>query len=544
MFVGPNNPGKSLVLREIGSALFDPTDARFPHARSWPGYIDPNKRRIIRRLRAPEPEWARIRSYFENVDATGMAYVGSLLSGGQIQAPYLDTHRLLKGIEEENRPDLMAQARDMVRRSQVEILDGQQRLNLINPRPLGNLKQVPTNHLQALFRDDARRRRLAEMTKEAFGMYFVIDPTAGGQLQVAMSPDLPRTVEEERSLTDEAIRFYSDSTPIAEMSDGVKAYSGILAAVLSTELKLVLIDEPDAFLHPPLARRLGTILTILASERDGNVLASTHDSNFLMGCIQAGKPVNVVRLTYRDGIATARLLEADRLRNMMRDPLLRSTRVMDALFHQGAFVCEADSDRAFYQEINDRLLGENQGAAVDCIFLNSQNKQTIRRIVGPLRDMGIPAAGIVDLDIIKKGNDHDLSDLMKAANVSDGLVKSLGQLRGEVGSAFAAQNLSPKRAGVGSLGDPEQQAAEVLLRDLAEYGIFLVPVGELERWLPGLGVPSDTPEQKRDWLPLIFGEMGCDPDEAGYLKPSADDVWSFVQHIGKWIADPSRKGMP
>ena len=33
------------------------------------------------------------------------------------------------------------------------------------------------------------------------------------------------------------------------MSDGVKAYSGILAAVLSTDLKVILMDEPDAFLH-------------------------------------------------------------------------------------------------------------------------------------------------------------------------------------------------------------------------------------------------------------------------------------------------------
>jgi ABC-type multidrug transport system ATPase subunit len=116
------------------------------------------------------------------------------------------------------------------------------------------------------------------MTKEAFGTYLVIDPTGGGQLQIAMSSDLPETVDEERSLSEKAIRFFSNATPIAEMSDGVKAYSGILAAVLSTDLKLILIDEPDAFLHPPLARRLGSTLTTLASERDGNVLASTHDS--------------------------------------------------------------------------------------------------------------------------------------------------------------------------------------------------------------------------------------------------------------------------
>lgn len=327
------------------------------------------------------------------------------------------------------------------------------------------------------------------------------------------------------------------------MSDGVKAYSGILAAVLSQDLRVILLDEPDAFLHPPLARRLGNALTALASERDGNVLASTHDSNFLMGCIQAGKPVNVVRLSYREGEASARLLEAGRLRTMMRDPLLRSTRVMDALFHQGALVCEGDADRAFYQEINDRLMGAGRVALTDCVFLNAQNKQTIRRIIGPLREMGIPAAAVVDLDIVKKGTSNDLRDLMAAAKVPDGLIKSFGQLRGEVEAAFAAQDLVPKRAGIASLVAGQRDSANVLLRDLAEYGIFVVTVGELELWLPTLSVGSETQDQKQNWLPSIFDRMGNDPDEVGYLEPKVGDVWGFIEQIANWVADPLRKGM-
>ncbi len=508
----------------------------------WEGRIPPNKRRLIGRISVLKPEWARIRHHFEKTDAMGLAYVGSLLNMGQPHANRVDTVQFLKGIEESGRADLLEQARLMVLRSEVEILDGQRRLNLVDSRPAGDLKQPPSNLLQTLFRDDDRRHRLAEMTKEAFGVYLVIDPTGGAQLQIAMSPVLPKTVDEERSLSESAIRFFTDATPISEMSDGVKAYSGILAAVLSSDLKVILLDEPDAFLHPPLARRLGAALTTLASEREGNVFASTHDSNFLMGCIQAGKAVNVVRLSYREGIATARLLEAGRLRKMMRDPLLRSTRVMDALFHQGAIVCESDADRAFYQEINDRLSGAN-GAAMDCIFLNAQNKMTVRRIVQPLREMGIPAAAIVDLDIVKKGTGNDLRDLMAAAYVPDGLIKSYGQLRGEVEAAFVANARVPKRDGIDSLERSQRETAQVLLRDLGEYGIFLTQVGELEKWLAFLGVPSDTPEQKRDWLPSIFDRMGSDPDGPGYLQPGDDDVWSFIRQISKWIDNPSRKGM-
>lgn len=35
---------------------------------------------------------------------------------------------------------------------------------------------------------------------------------------------------------------------------------------------------PEAFLHPPLIRKLGRRLTEIVSERGGNVLASTHSA--------------------------------------------------------------------------------------------------------------------------------------------------------------------------------------------------------------------------------------------------------------------------
>ncbi len=139
------------MLREIGSALFDPRDPRLGHMIPWQGYIAPDARCIVRRLRVPEPEWAQIRSYFENADAMGMSYVGSLLTERPHQPGHISTAQFLKAIEEEHNPDLLVQARQMVLRSQVEILDGQRRLNLVDPRPSGNLKQVPTNLLRLCF---------------------------------------------------------------------------------------------------------------------------------------------------------------------------------------------------------------------------------------------------------------------------------------------------------------------------------------------------------------------------------------------------------
>src|SRR5260370_23066181 len=84
----------------------------------------------------------------------------------------------------------------------------------------------------------------------------------------------------------------------------------------------------------------------------------------------------------------------------MRNPLLRSTGVLGGLFYESVIVTESDADRAFYQEINERLLRfQPERGLNNALFLNAQNKQTVPTILAPLRQLGIPAAGIVDVDV-------------------------------------------------------------------------------------------------------------------------------------------------
>ena len=106
----------------------------------------------------------------------------------------------------------------------------------------------------------------------------------------------------------------------------------------------MLIDEPEAFLHPTLSRKLGREMATLANERDGNIFASTHSSSFLKGCVESGTPTNIVRLTYSAPKATARALAPEKLKELMRDPLLRTAGLLDALFYHGIVVGEGDSE--------------------------------------------------------------------------------------------------------------------------------------------------------------------------------------------------------
>jgi len=262
----------------------------------------------------------------------------------------------------------------------------------------------------------------------------------------------------------------------------------------------------------------------------------------LMGCIQSGVRVNIVRLTYNSNNPTARLLDQNKLLKLMRHPLLRSSGVLNALFYDAVVVTEADTDRAFYDEINERLLSAGDARGIShCLFINAQNKQTIWEIVRPLRELGIPAAGIVDIDVIKEGGEVWKKPL-EGAFVPELSHSGLQVDRGRLLEAFGKKvgKDMKRHGGTAILDGTDRDAATDLFSRLAEYGVFVVPGGEVESWLQILAVTGHGPE----WLIAMFEKMGDDPDQEAYVRPGAADVWAFLDTIRRWIGDPRRKGIP
>ncbi len=94
--------------------------------------------------------------------------------------------------------------------------------------------------------------------------------------------------------------------------------------------------------------------------------------------------------------------------------------------------------------------------------------------------------------------------------------------------------------GIDLLRPNDKEAASNLFDRLAEYGLFVVRRGEIEQWLSGLGARGHGP----NWLVDVFEKMGEDPSTPSYVKPGADDVWSFMETLKRWLVNPKRKGIP
>ncbi len=421
------------------------------------------------------------------------------------------------------------------------MLDGKSRITLVNEQNATDLQQAPQNFLVILFRDDDKRVDVRRIAHDAFDTYFVVDPTALGKLRIRYSSTEPSNHLQERGIHREAVEFHGKALNIQDASDGVKAFTGIITQIIAGDPSVILIDEPEAFLHPALSFKLGKEVAVSAASSDKRLFVSTHSANFVMGCIQSGAPTNIVRLTYQHGVPTARTLPNEKLLRLMRNPLLRSTGVLEGLFYESVVVTESDSDRAFYQEINERLLRSCPLKGIpNCLFLNAQNKQTIHHIVQPLRELGIPAAGIVDVDILKDGG-KNWTDFLKGGFIPEVSNIGFGQIRSAIRQKCEDTGKDMKRdGGVEILDATDKEAAQNLFRQLGEYGLFVVESGELESWLKALGATGHGPS----WLIDIFEKMGEDPDDANYVAPTESDVWAFIEQVGRWLKSPDRKGIP
>ena len=530
VFVGPNNSGKSKTLSEIQSFCQDGrVDQNFVIIEN----IDIGKFDSV--TAGKEIERIKLKPNLNESIPLSNVIVGKFGSRTQVEKT-----NLLQALTCRNQPYFLEWFCQWYLKYQTIILNGQSRMQLINEQNAGDLLQPPTNSLAVLFRDDKKRENFQRIIFDAFGLYPVIDPTNLGKLRIKLSAEKPTPIME-RGLTDEVVKFHSRAVDISLMSDGVKAFTGIILQLIAGDPKIVLVDEPEAFLHPSLAFLLGKEIGKIAFSQDKKAFISTHSPNFIMGCLQSGVPINVVRLTYLGGVATSRILSNEKLSVLMRNPLLRSTGVLSGLFYESVIVTESDTDRAFYQEINERLLRfKPEWGIRNCLFLNAQNKQTVSQIIRPLRELGIPAAAIVDIDILKEGGTV-WSSFLDGGYVPEITKQSLDQSRALLNKKFKELNLDMKRnGGIEQLPSCDRSSAEDLFSQIEEYGLFSLRFGELESWLKVLGVTGHGPK----WLIDIFEKMGDNPDAPNYMKPTDADVWKFTYTIRSWLNNPHRKGIP
>lgn len=402
----------------------------------------------------------------------------------------------------------------------------------------------PAPPVLELLKRPESRAMLRELTEPAIGLHVVVDMVTNAPnvlLRVAREAP-PSGVE--GAYTESASEYFEGASPLEAQSDGIQAYVGMMAAIVVSTSECVFIDEPEAFLHPPLVRHLARNLSSLASRAGGRqFFVATHSSELLAAVAASGVEANILRFSPSARLGHARLLDTRQLQSVALDPYLRNTRTLDALFQNGAVVCEGEGDRLLYQEINERLLNctPTRGCP-STVFLSAYGWQAVPRMVGPLREMGVAAACILDADTIMGS---EFANILDCAQVPRGRreawLMQRASLKQSIKNRLGSKEVCLERETLAQLSDSERHDLADMCADLRRYGIFVVPVGELEDWLSSLSNPAKK-TNKRYWLECVLKALGGDPASDDYVRAGTGDIWEFIEAIAVWLMDAKRRG--
>ena len=99
----------------------------------------------------------------------------------------------------------------------------------------------------------------------------------------------------------------------------MRSFAGILFDVFTSHKTITMIDEPEAFLHPPQARLLGRML-VKNKPNDRQFFISTHSEDFLKGLLDAdSENVRIVRIERDGDVNNIKELDNNGVKSLRRD---------------------------------------------------------------------------------------------------------------------------------------------------------------------------------------------------------------------------------
>lgn len=277
------------------------------------------------------------------------------------------------------------------------------RLNLMTSVALWDTMQEDPQHpIQLLYDTPALEVQLRSAAIEAFGVPLFVNRYAGTQIHVQLGdPPTPVPPPAPQDLV-ETLRALPHAY---EQGDGLRSFMGILLTLIAGVQRILVVDEPEAFLHPPQARLLGRKLAEVVPE-GRQVIAATHNADVVIGALDAlDAKVTIVRLTRDADVNRIAVLPHEQLRELWSDPLLRFSNVLDGLFHRAVVVCEADGDSMFFAAAFDHWLRTKGLPASEVLFTHSAGKSRLHRVADALRAVDVPVRIIADVDILNDSTD-------------------------------------------------------------------------------------------------------------------------------------------
>lgn len=341
--------------------------------------------------------------------------------------------------------------------------------------------------MHRLYRDGDLEEEISNLAYQTFEQHLTLDRAnldirlRVGRVDIPVPPISHPTPE------------YADAVaalpPLEVQGDGVKSFLGLALAIVAGKSQIILVDEPESFLHPGQARALGRWLSDQARSRDIQLIVSTHNRDFVLGLASGGTAsTRFVRVVRDDEVNRLHELPPNEVSAAWMDPVLRYSNLLQGLFHRRVAICESDADCRFYGAVLDELTSvtNRRAQADDTLLVPSGGKHRIAALAQALQRLDVETHAFVDFDVLRE-----------KATIR-GIVESVGgSWTSTLNADFIAfvrpiqsQSLWDQLKHQGIDGSPSgntYNAGLSLLDQLDMLRVHVVPTGEMESFDRSIG---------------------------------------------------------
>lgn len=418
IIVGPNNSGKSCLLREIRDSIFPSTDpnlAIVPVISSSIDYSVPKTYEEINDAYNIDEKMIRTQYGYRNTDyclvTVSVDDNGNVSLNSNLNTIGSDTswHSYAAGQFKNDFYDSALSAfRELlptIGSSLVNYCGTSERPLLAYGQKRFGPKDSETNLLSTIQYDADLLDGLSTTTKRLFGLDVLLDTETSNIAHFIVGDsfeDYRNSAKRDSSYLPQLER----GIHLKDVGDGIKGLVATYVILKSGKRPIVLIDEPEAFLHPNQAYELGKIIGESQAERI-QIFVSTHSSNLIRGICETLTPnncdgVTLVKLNGKAGSQNGRvanIISGSDLLSYAHNPKLSHSSAIEGLFSDMVVLVESDADRIIYQRLIDLL-----HISASPLFIPTYSKDLIHELATFYRNFGVPCKAIVDLDIV---NDYD-----------------------------------------------------------------------------------------------------------------------------------------
>ncbi len=411
---------------------------------------------------------------------------------------------------------------------------------------------APSNPTQIMYSDEAKASKVSELFYQAFNKHLTLNLRGGSMIPIHIGEKIEWTKENDR-ISNEYVNKLKQQPTLEKQGDGMRSFGSILINLLTAEQTITLIDEPEAFLHPPQARLLGKML-VKNKLNDRQLFISTHSEDFLKGLLDSESDnIKIIRIDRIGDINNIHELAHDQIKDLWKDPILRYSNILSGLFHKKVIVCESDTDCRFYQAVMDAMHDNTDSISPDILFTHCGGKDRIKIVVRALKALNVNVAAIADIDILNDKSTFqnivesfgvEWSTIEGKWNTIDSYVRDrstkldANKVKSEIDKVFST--ISSNELSNRNIEDIKKiikkSTAWSIVKDAGQTffsgdsvtafndigtickGLFIVPVGEIERF------HRATSGHGNSWLNQVLGL-----DLKG--SPDFDEARKFVEKI-------------